>query len=58
MASKRRPNFLIVLIDDLRFRADSNGFPNSRMLPRSGRCSPSIMRIVVDLPAPLGPRKP
>ena len=32
--------------------------PNSRTSPASLRSSPSRTRIVVDLPAPLGPRKP
>src|SRR3990170_315792 len=34
------------------------GFPNSRLRPRSGRTNPSRQRIVVVLPAPLGPRNP
>ena len=31
--------------------------PNSSTWPRSGRVSPSIMSIVVDLPAPFGPSR-
>jgi hypothetical protein len=33
-------------------------WPLTDTLPRVGASSPSAMRIVVDLPAPLGPRKP
>ena len=32
--------------------------PLTVAVPAVGRVSPQIMRIVVDLPAPLGPRKP
>ena len=35
--------------------ASAGDMPNSETLPSSGRASPSIMSIVVDLPAPLGP---
>ncbi len=34
------------------------GRPRTLMLPDVGRVSPSRSFIVVDLPAPLGPRKP
>ena len=39
-------------------RERSYGCPLTSALPDVGRSSPRIMRIVVDLPAPLGPRKP
>jgi hypothetical protein len=35
----------------------SGGMPNTVAVPRSGRCKPRIMSIVVDLPAPFGPSK-
>ena len=34
------------------------GLPLTRTSPELGASRPRIMRIVVDLPAPLGPRKP
>jgi hypothetical protein len=34
------------------------GIPRTLELPAEGGVSPQIIRIVVDLPAPLGPRKP
>src|SRR5947208_10268182 len=36
----------------------SGAFPLTRTHPDKGRSRPIIIRIVVDLPAPLGPRKP
>jgi hypothetical protein len=38
--------------------ASVNGFPSKRMRPESGAMIFMIMRIVVDLPAPLGPIRP
>src|SRR5216684_5963852 len=43
-------------IAEAKSRARSN--PNTRTRPLSGRASPTSIRIVVVLPAPLGPRKP
>jgi hypothetical protein len=47
---------------DPRPPAAARGSPRSacrgRCGPAGGRSRPSIMRIVIDLPAPLGPRKP
>ena len=40
------------------FGRDRNGRPPIRALPRVGCTRPRIIFIVVDLPAPLGPRKP
>ena len=34
------------------------GLPLTMTLPAVGRSSPMIMRMVVDFPAPFGPRKP
>src|SRR6185436_20993643 len=34
------------------------GFPSIRACPLVGRSNPRIIRMVVDLPAPLGPRNP
>jgi hypothetical protein len=36
----------------------ANGRPEIEALPRVGLVSPTITRMVVDFPAPLGPRKP
>ena len=36
----------------------ANGAPLTVTVPDVGRSSPMIMRMVVDLPAPFGPRKP
>jgi hypothetical protein len=36
----------------------ANGLPLTVVWPLVGRSSPMIMRIVVDFPAPFGPRKP
>ena len=38
--------------------ASTNERPSMRTVPLVGRCSPRIMRMVVDLPAPLGPSRP
>jgi hypothetical protein len=39
-------------------RCAAYGLPFTVTLPSVGRSSPTIMRIVVDFPAPFGPRKP
>ena len=39
-------------------RAAAYGRPLTSARPAVGRSSPTIIRIVVDLPAPFGPRKP
>ncbi len=41
-----------------RARAGRTGAPLTVTVPDVGRSSPMIMRMVVDLPAPFGPRKP
>ena len=38
-----------------RAEANATGRPSTAMLPWSGACSPSRMRISVDLPAPFSP---
>ena len=40
------------------FARSANALPPMVALPPSGRVSPVSIRSVVDLPAPLGPRKP
>jgi len=42
----------------MRARTAAMFCPSTRMVPASGGMMPSIMRSVVVLPAPLGPRKP
>src|SRR6202000_1298625 len=39
-------------------RNDRYGLPSTHTRPASGASNPKIIRIVVDLPAPFGPRKP
>ena len=38
--------------------SSANGRPSTSAVPDVGRSSPTTTRIVVDLPAPLGPRNP
>ena len=38
-------------------KGDDESFPNTEMDPESGRSRAQIMAMVVDLPAPLGPKK-
>ena len=40
------------------FGTSANRAPRMRASPESGRASPTSMRMVVDFPAPFGPRNP
>lgn len=39
-------------------RSSAYGLPRISASPESGRSSPTVIRMVVDLPAPFGPRNP